>query len=398
MIAISIIQALMIFGVPLLILNLRNTRGVKLLGMIGTTYVAGILVALIVFLLNTVGVEFSLNKDVGEIGSYLAIAVAIPLLLFNANLKEATKLSRVVVKSIISLFISLIVVTVAVFFIFKGVLSDSDVLGGMAIGLYSGGTPNLNAIGSIFGLAKDKIALANLSDMIIGGVFYVFLLTLAKPFANLFLGKYKRAKYLTAESNIENNEALEHLRLKDVRGVLFCILLAVLMAVASALFGVVLWFITGAEDGEMFTYLVPALLIGVTVFGLVGSFNKNIRAVKGNSLVGQYLILVFSFALASALDLTDIGNNFVNIILFFGIITVMTFILHLFVSRIFKLDSDVTLVVLTAGVYGPAFVPAVAKQIKSDDLMVPGLIVGSLGYALGTFIGAAFVLLFGMFV
>ena len=41
----------------------------------------------------------------------------------------------------------------------------------------------------------------------------------------------------------------------------------------------------------------------------------------------------------------------------------------------------------TAGIYGPAFIPAITKQIKNDALTVPGLICGSIGYAIGTFLG-----------
>ncbi len=399
MIVASIIQSLLIIAIPLLILKLRDFKIVKTFGMIGMTYVAGIAVSLILLLLHTLGIDFSFNKDIGEIGSYLAIAVAIPLLLFNANLKEATKLSRTVSKSIASLLISVTVVTVITFFAFSKLIPDADILAGMAMGLYTGGTPNLNAIGSAMGLRRDIIALSNLADMMIGGVFYIFLLVLAKPLVDRLLAKFSHsATYLTEDVKVENYESLEHVPLKSVKGVFFCILLSTLMALTSALIGVVIWFMLGAPDGELLTYLVPALLIGVTVFGLIGSFNHNIREVRGNNLVGQYLILVFSFALASSLDLTNIGSDFVNIILFFGIITVGTFILHIFFSYIFKVETDCTLIVITAGIYGPAFVPAVAKQIKNEKMIVPGLIVGSLGYAVGTFLGIGVALLFGLFI
>lgn len=393
----SIFQCIGIFGIPFLILKFRNAKTVRLLGMVGTTYLVGILVSLTVFLLNKAGIEFSLNKDVGEIGSYVAIAIAIPLLLFNANLKEASKLSKMVGRSMLSLVVSLIVVTTVTVLCFRNMLADTDILGGMAIGLYTGGTPNLNAIGSALGMDGDTIALANLSDMIIGGVFYIFLLVAAKPFVDIFLKKYKSSQYLTEKSDMTNYEALETVPLKKVKGVFFCVLLALLMAVASALTGVVLWFAFGAVEGEMFTYLVPALMIGVTVLGLIASFNKNVREVKGNNMVGQYLILVFSFALASCLDLSNLGSSFVYIILFFGIITVGTFLLHIACSKLLKVETDCTIVVLTAGVYGPAFVPPVAKQLKNDGMMIPGLIVGALGYALGTFLGIGISLLFALF-
>ena len=64
------------------------------------------------------GISFSLNTDVGEIGSHLAISIAIPLLLFSANLKEAKKLSKTVLKSFGSLIFSTVFVATITFYIY----------------------------------------------------------------------------------------------------------------------------------------------------------------------------------------------------------------------------------------------------------------------------------------
>lgn len=140
--------------------------------------------------------------------------------------------------------------------------------------------------------------------------------------------------------------------------------------------------------------LVPTMMISVTVFGIIASFNKKIRETKGTNVVGQYLILVFSFALASSLDLTKMTGNFGKVLIFYGIITIGSFILHIFFSKLLRIDVDCAMVTATAGIYGPAFVPAITKQIKNDSLTVPGLICGSIGYAIGTFIGVGIGLLF----
>ena len=46
------------------------------------------------------------------------------------------------------------------------------------------------------------------------------------------------------------------------------------------------------------------------------------------------------------------------------------------------------MVTMTAGIYGPAFIPAITKQIGDEKLTPVGLLCGSLGYAVGTFLGA----------
>lgn len=384
---VAVLQGAAMLVVPALIMKFRNKGLVKGIGSIGMSYLAGILVALIFFGINKAGANVTLNASVGEIGSHAAIGIAIPLLLFGANLKEAKKLSAKVVVAFSLLILAVFAVAVAAFFIYGRNLSYGAELSAMATGLYTGGTPNLNAIGAIFGVDKTVIGLANLSDMIIGGVFYLFLLTLCKPLLKKFLKAAPAASYMKGDTDFDNYEDLSYKTLPDKKSLLRNVLIAFLMAAASAGIGVLIWFLTGAEQGTMNDYLVPALMIGVTVSGLIASFNKKIREVKGNTLIGQYLINVFSFGLAMSLNLNEIGSNFPEMLLLYGSITVCSFILHVCVCKLAKIDVDCCMVTMTAGLYGPAFVPAITSQIKNDNLTAPGLICGAIGYAVGTFLG-----------
>lgn len=391
---IAVIQTIAIFLVPFLIIKYSNFFLTRWVGTIGTAYFLGILVALFVFLLNKVGLDFVLNVDVGEIGSHVAIAVAIPLLLFGANLRETRKLSKTVFKSFGSLVVSALLVTSITFYIYGKSVDFGAELSGMAIGLYTGGTPNLNAIGNIFGLDGNVIAVANLSDMVIGAVFYLFLLLGCKPLLSKFLKSRDDEIYVTSTLDIDNVDDINISEFSITSKLLKSTLVAFLMALIGAILGIIVWIILGAEDGKMIDLLVPTLMISVTVFGIIGSFNKKIRETKGMNVVGQYFILVFSFALASALDFNRLQGLFVDILILYGVITIGVFIVHAIISKFLKVDADCTMVTLTAGLYGPAFVPAITKQIKNDDLTAPGLIIGSIGYAIGTFLGMALVYLF----
>ncbi|MCK5732402.1 MAG: DUF819 family protein [Tenericutes bacterium] len=393
----DILQIILIFVVPYLLIRFKDFKLTKIFGTIGMAYFFGLIVAGIVFALNKFNIVFHLNTDIGEIGSYAAIAIGIPLLLFGSNLKEARKLSKMVLRSFIALIISVVFVTTIVFFVYGRTLIDGDALSASAIGLYTGGTPNLNAIANIFQLDTDLIALANLSDIIIGAIFYIFLLLLAKPLIDKILGKPKNTDYLIEESNMKNTEAFNFKDFKTSKKLFQSFLIAFGMTVISAGVGILLWVILGAEQGKMLDFLVPIMLIGVTIFGILGSFNKGIRETEGTNILGHYLILVFSFSLASSVDFSRlIGSSFSDLVLLYGIITVGSFIVHIGLAKLLKVDSDCTIVTATAGIYGPAFVPAITKQLKNENLTVPGLICGSIGYALGTFLGVGLGLLFSL--
>jgi uncharacterized membrane protein len=389
-----IIQTFLIFLVPFLIIRFSSFFITRWVGTIGTAYFLGILVALVVYLINVFGVEFSLNTDVGEIGSHAAIAIAIPLLLFSSNLLETKKLSNKVLKSFGSLVFSAVVVSALVFYIYGRTIDYGGELSGMAIGLYTGGTPNLNALGNIFKLDGTVIGIANLSDMVIGAVFYLFLLLGCKPLLSKFLKTEADTSYTTSELSVQNIDELDLTKFSISYRLMKMIALALGMAVIGGVIGIIIWMITGSVDGTMIDILVPTLMITVTVLGIAGSFNKSIRETSGMSVVGQYFILVFSFALASSLDFTQFKGLFGDIIMLYGAITIGVFILHVLISKFLKIDADCTMVTLTAGVYGPAFVPAITKQIKNDSLTAPGLIIGSIGYAIGTFLGMGLGFLF----
>ena len=89
-----------------------------------------------------------------------------------------------------------------------------------------------------------------------------------------------------------------------------------------------------------------------------------------------------------SLDLTMLGAGLWKTVGLLGLLTVCIFTLHDLLSRLFRIDADRTVVTMTAGVYGPAFIPAVTGQLKNDKLTAPGLICGALGYAIGTFLGS----------
>lgn len=392
-----IIQVLAIFIVPILIIKFSDFVITKWIGTIGTAYLLGIIVALIMYSLNRFGYDVSVNKDLGEIGSHLAISIAIPLLLFSANLKEVKKLSRTVLKSFASLILSAIIVSSIVYFVYAKTIANGAELSGMAIGLYTGGTPNLNAIGNFFrgnGVTTEIISSANFSDMIIGGVFYIFLLVICKPLLSKFLRKRDNDIYITDSSEFKNTDDLKLIEFKFTKKLFNRVLIAFLSTVLGAGIGFLIFLIKDDANTKMTDYMVPAMMITVTIIGIVLSFNKKIRETEGMSVVGQYGILVFSFALASSLDLGLLSGLIGDTLILYGSITVGVFILHAIFSKILDIDVDCTMVTLTAGLYGPAFVPAITKQIKNDDLTVPGLITGSIGYAIGTFLGIGLVYLY----
>ena len=70
------------------------------------------------------------------------------------------------------------------------------------------------------------------------------------------------------------------------------------------------------------------------------------------------------------------------------VLTHLTFLL--LAAKLFKFRRSEALIASNANVGGPTTAAAMAASLKWSALVVPGMLVGVLGYAVATFVGLAF--------
>jgi uncharacterized membrane protein len=132
------------------------------------------------------------------------------------------------------------------------------------------------------------------------------------------------------------------------------------------------------------------ILFFITGISIILSFFKFIAKRSASSFkLGEYLLLVFALSLSIQGKWSDItrGSNLLFIITaasMYGSIGI-----HLILSRLFRIDRDTFLISSTAAIYGPPFVTQIASVIKNKYLLMPGILAGLLGYAIGNYIGLA---------
>ena len=61
--------------------------------------------------------------------------------------------------------------------------------------------------------------------------------------------------------------------------------------------------------------------------------------------------------------------------------------LQLLLSKIFIIDTDTMIITSTALVCSPPFVPVVAGALRNREIVVPGITIGIVGYAIGNYLG-----------
>lgn len=391
------VQLILAILIPILIIKYRNNKIINSVGVIGISYLGGFLYAIIIWLLTEGNIISPPSSSIIEVVSYFAVALSIPLLLFSNDIKLVLKLSKKVLFAFLIFLISVLFVITGLYLVFTKNIPEGNILSGMALALYTGGTPNLNAVAYVFGINNDLILSANMSDIIFGGIFYAFLIFYSKPFVDKFLKRNKKRVDLINEDIYSEHLKSNKINFKNKK-MYKNIGLSLLIIILSIIVGYFIWNAKGKIDGTLTNYLVPALMIGATIGGIIFSFFDSVRKVEENYILGQYFACIFSFTIASMISFSNIGIISFKIFIMFSLITLLSFLIYMVFCKIFNINSDIMITTATAGIYGPAFIPSVTHSIKADYMLPTGLILGALGYSIATFIGIGYIKLLSLLI
>ncbi|TGL64267.1 DUF819 family protein [Leptospira sarikeiensis] len=345
------------------------TKKYKWLGFLGPVvlcYASGIILG------NLIPKEF-LPKGIFETVSEVSIPIAIPLLLASSDFLKGIKEAKL---ALFSFFLSCIAVTIAsvsVGFLFASLHPESPKIGGMLAGLYTGGTPNSNAIGQALDTGKSTIALVNTVDLLVGGSYLLFLLSFSKKVYSFFLKPEPEVELgISEETEVSVSPKNPVLRL--VIGILLSVAgLGLSLALSNILFG---------------TASAPFILLGITTWGIGISFLKKVRNLNTYS-AGYYFILIFSVAIGFLADFGSLVKG-ASGVLFIVLATMsVAILLHLLFGILFRIPVDTWIITSVSSIYGPAFVPSVAAAIGNRGVLILGILTGLVGYAVGNYLGLA---------
>lgn len=311
------------------------------------------------------------------------ILIAIPLLVFSLDIKKWLKLAKGALLSMILAIVSLMVMIFTGFYFWGDSIDESWKVAGMLVGVYTGGTPNLAAIGTALDVSPNVFILTHTYDLIVGSVALVFLMTIAQQVFHIFLPKFQMVykaenkMHLPDEPNeMENFDPLfKRKLLPDLLKALGISL--VIVAIGGGL-----------------SMLVPkpsdtiVAILTITTLGLAGSLLKPVNRLRNSFQLGMYLIIVFSLTVSSMANLSNMFQiEFLQLFLYVFYVVFGSIALHVALAAIFKLDADTTIISITALTYSPPFVPTVAGALKNKEVIISGLTIGILGYAFGTYLG-----------
>lgn len=374
----TILLILFYIVVPVVILFL--CRKIPFLNKIGAVVVAYI----IGLILGNIGI---LPKDffgTQDIITSVTISLAIPLLLFSLKLKSWLSLARNTFISMMLALVAVVSVVVAGWYIWGSVIPEAWKVSGMLIGVYTGGTPNLAAIKTGLEIDPNTYVITHSYDLLLSAIYLVILLTFGKVLLRKFLPRFP-VVFNTGNTPGEESysESYRDILQKSIlKKLLIALLLSVLIFATGYGLGTLIVFFTENKEA-----LAVTVIITISTLGLLASLVPAINRIPRTYELGMYFILVFSVVVASMADISAFNLSSLPLFLFVAFAIFGSLVVHILLSKLFKIDADTTIITSTAFICSPPFVPVIAGALKNRHVIISGLTIGIIGYAIGNYIG-----------
>lgn len=359
---------------PLLILYLsQHVKWIDKIGAVVVAYIVGIIA-------GNLGIIPESGEPAQELIPMITIPLAIPLLLFSTNLRQWFSLAGKTAVSMVLAVISVIIMVIAGFFMFKSdEIPDFWKIGGLLIGVYTGGTPNLASLKIMLDVDEEVYLLTHSYDMLLSGIYFLFLISAGQRIFLLFLPPFRK-KILQSHDTEWNENSHPYEGILRREKLLPLIKALALSAGIFLIAGGISMFVP--ENSQMIV-----VILTITTLGLAGSLLQKINQIEKTFELGMYFILIFSVVVASMVNISDLAGSAVVVFPYLALVIFGSLLLHVIFARLFHIDTDTVIVTSTALICSPPFVPVVAGALKNREIVVSGLTVGIVGYAIGNYLG-----------
>ena len=332
------------------------------------------------------------------------VPLAIPFLLFKADIRKIWRESGRMFGIFLISSIGTLCGGVLAFQLLKGALGYETAKSATAMftGTYVGGSVNLVAMADTTGAAGDLVSAAIVADNLLM-VLYFFLLV-AMP-AMRWVRKVYRHPIIDALENEEwqygtGNAAAEHWKAKPVslldisKGFAAAIMIVAVSKMLAGFFSELIP--TGNFALALLNGLLgnQYLLITTITAALATLLPKQFGSIGGAQEAGTFLIHIFFAVIGAPASIYLIVTKAPLLLAFAAIIICMNMLFSLGFGKLFKYSIEEITVASNANIGGPTTAAAFAIAKRWPELVLPAILVGTLGYVIGNYYG---VFLFTLF-
>lgn len=306
------------------------------------------------------------------------VPVAIPLLLMQADIKRIIRESGPTLVAFIIGGAAVVAGTIIGVAMFDLGPNEAE-LAGIFTGTYIGGSLNFAAVAEATGMQDSSLLTAAIAaDNVVTNLH--FLLIVFIPGVAWMARRYPTHHMDTAVKFDVDAASPHHIADLDIAGLLGSLALAFLLAAS----GNVLAEFVGKPQFSILA--ITALTLLVATF-----LPKQVGKLSGHTEAGNVLMFIFLASVGASADIWEL-IEIAPIFFVFATIIIFVHLLILFaVGKLMKLDLAELAMASAVCIGGPSSAAALASAKGWRDLLIPGVLAGSFGYAVGSFVGVAVV-------
>lgn len=399
-ILITLLQVAFFLGMPGLVLwGCSKSKVLETISPVVLCYVLGIVFGNVAGL-DTFGIEAGAPMEPGELApaektteliAGLGVILALGLLLVSTDFIKWLRLAPVTLLSALLAMVAVVVVAGGSAVALSGYSDKLPAVAGMLVGVYTGGTVNLAAVAKAMDVDSVTWGVVHTSDVIVCGLWFLVLLAVGPRLFGLFLPKFKHAEGSppAVEATEEAGEPQKLTETGQVAGetpTAMNIVVAVLIGLGIATPPLILSQLVAMFSKDLES---PVAILGATTFAIGLSFVPAVRTRKGLYETGDYLLLVFCVAVGSLATFGRLAGAELFLIGFTTLVVLGSVALHAALCALFRVDRDTMIITSVAALYGPPFVPPVARALGNREILVSGVTTGLVGLAVGNYLGIA---------
>ena len=310
--------------------------------------------------------------------------MAIPLLLFNANIIRIVKESgRLIILYLLGA-LGIILGAVISFFVIE-IGPEAYKVAGVWIATLVGGSVNFVAAAETLDFSTSSLFTTTIAVDNFAIQFYLFFLFFLPSIS--FLGKYfvdyKEEQEEKTEIPVEKTEENKQHK-TDLASITYVLTIAAIITALGGLIGEYIQNLFGIAIN------LDILVTTVLITAVATIFHKSMQKFENLAFgLGMALLYIFLAVVGAASNPKDVLFAGPGILIFALLTLLIQFVFLLIVGRIMKFSLKEIAVASCANVSGPTLSAPMAATFGMKQMITPALLVGILGYVIGTFLGVS---------
>lgn len=343
--------------------------------------ISGAIIALVLALgFSNLGIIPTQSSVYDIVWDYI-VPLSIPLLLFQCNLVQIYKQSR---RLIVIFLLSSLGTSIGAFisyWLLHNYIPSLNHIAGAMTASYIGGGVNFVAVSTSFKIDPKLVSATIVSDNLLMVVYFLILIII--PNISFFNKYFKRDYTYENENSIKNeSETKSLISLKDL-----AISFALTTIIVTLSFNVSKIVLNNCHK-NISLFLGNKYLVLTTISVLFATiFSKFCSKLNGTQEIGTFLIYIFFVVIGIPASIKSILQNSPLLLLFCFIIVVVNMVVTLIFAKLFNFSLEEAILVSNANIGGPTTAVAMAMSKGWKKYIAPIMLVGTLGYVIGNYVG-----------